>query len=284
MASAGASTHDPSGAMVAPARLTHCMRWLGLSKRCVEIATTYAHERFAFGERLSNRESIRIMLGDLAMQIEVGRLLVMKAAWALDQGSYARKEVSMAKNFATDVADRLTYDAVQVLGGMGYMRETSVERFYRHARLFRIYEGTSEVQKLVIAKALLAEHRIEVSKATAKGTFRAPEGEDPVVVEPGDYVVRRVVDDSFIVSRDESGAVRAMSASRPSGSCAVTGSTDAPSGISRNRSRSSPSMRMTRTALSPPNRSASSPATRQCTSSGATPACASRRAAPRQPS
>src|SRR5690606_17701513 len=79
------------------ARLTHCMRWLGLSKRCVEIARTYAAERCAFGERLSKRESIQMMLGDLAMKIEMGRLLVAKAAWELDRGGFARKEVSMAK-------------------------------------------------------------------------------------------------------------------------------------------------------------------------------------------
>jgi acyl-CoA dehydrogenase len=70
-----------------PARLTHCMRWLGLSKRCVEIARAYAAERHGFGIRLADRESIQLMLGDLAMRIEIGRLLVMKAAWALDQGS-----------------------------------------------------------------------------------------------------------------------------------------------------------------------------------------------------
>ncbi|MDE0347682.1 MAG: acyl-CoA dehydrogenase family protein, partial [Boseongicola sp.] len=86
-----------------PARLTHCMRWLGLSKRCVEIASTYAGERLAFGERLSNRESIQMMLGDLAMQIEIGRLLVMKAAWELAQGSFARKEVSMAKVYVANL-------------------------------------------------------------------------------------------------------------------------------------------------------------------------------------
>ena len=80
-----------------PARLTHCMRWLGLSKRCVEIAQTYAAEREGFGVKLKDRESVQLMLGRLAMNIEIGRLLVMKAAWELDQGGFARKEVSMAK-------------------------------------------------------------------------------------------------------------------------------------------------------------------------------------------
>lgn len=75
-----------------PARLTHCMRWLGLAKRCTEIARTYACEREGFGIRLANRESTQIKLGDLAMGIEIGRLLVMKAAWTLDQGDFAKKK------------------------------------------------------------------------------------------------------------------------------------------------------------------------------------------------
>ena len=80
-----------------PARLTHCMRWLGLAKRCVEIAQEYAERREGFGIRLADRESVQVMLGELAMQIEIGRLLVMKAAWEIDRGGYAQKEVSMAK-------------------------------------------------------------------------------------------------------------------------------------------------------------------------------------------
>jgi acyl-CoA dehydrogenase len=79
-----------------PARLTHCMRWLGLAKRSVEIAREYSAHREGFGIRLKDRESVQLMLGDIAMKIEIGRLLVMKAAWALDQGSFARTEVSMA--------------------------------------------------------------------------------------------------------------------------------------------------------------------------------------------
>src|SRR5690606_25697013 len=75
-----------------PARLTHCMRWLGLSKRCIEIARDYAAVRHGFGQRLADRESVQLMLGELAMRIEIGRMLVMKAAWELDRGGFARKE------------------------------------------------------------------------------------------------------------------------------------------------------------------------------------------------
>lgn len=142
-----------------PARLTHCMRWLGLSKRCVEIATTYAHERFAFGERLSNRESIRIMLGDLAMQIEVGRLLVMKAAWALDQGSYARKEVSMAKVHVANLLHKAADTAIQINGARGYSKDTPLEWIYRYARQARLVDGADEVHKMVLSRNLEAEER-----------------------------------------------------------------------------------------------------------------------------
>ncbi|SDL26951.1 acyl-CoA dehydrogenase family protein [Paracoccus chinensis] len=142
-----------------PARLTHCMRWLGLSKRCVEIATTYAHERFAFGERLSKRESIQIMLGDLAMQIEVGRLLVMKAAWALDQGSYARKEVSMAKVHVANLLHKAADTAIQINGARGYSKDTPLEWIYRYARQARLVDGADEVHKMVLSRNLDAEGR-----------------------------------------------------------------------------------------------------------------------------
>lgn len=85
-----------------PARLTHCMRWLGLSKRCVAIASAYVSERSAFGRKLSEYESIQIKLGELAHAIDIGRLLVMRAAWKLDQGDFARKEVSSTKIYVAD--------------------------------------------------------------------------------------------------------------------------------------------------------------------------------------
>ena len=91
-----------------PARLTHCMRWLGLAKRCMEIAQAYVAEREGFGIKLADRESVQIKLGEVAHQIQIGRLLVMNAAWKLDQGDRARKEVSMAK---VHVADTLHHAA-----------------------------------------------------------------------------------------------------------------------------------------------------------------------------
>ncbi|WP_212524718.1 acyl-CoA dehydrogenase family protein [Actibacterium sp. MT2.3-13A] len=142
-----------------PARLTHCMRWLGLSQRCVEIARTYAGERFAFGERLANRESIRMMLGDLAMQIELGRLLVMKAAWALDQGSYARKEVSMAKVHVANLLHKAADTAIQINGARGYSTDTPLGWIYRYARQARLVDGADEVHKMVLERNLAKEGR-----------------------------------------------------------------------------------------------------------------------------
>ena len=140
-----------------PARLTHCMRWLGLSKRCVEIARTYAAERFAFGERLSKRESIRMMLGDLAMQIEIGRLLVMKAAWELDRGGYARKEVSMAKVHVANLLHKAADTAIQINGARGYSADTPLEWIYRYARQARLVDGADEVHKMVLERNLEKE-------------------------------------------------------------------------------------------------------------------------------
>jgi acyl-CoA dehydrogenase len=142
-----------------PARLTHCMRWLGLSKRCVEIATTYAAERFAFGQRLSKRESIQMMLGDLAMQIEIGRLLVMKAAWELDRGGYARKEVSMAKVHVANLLHKAADVAIQINGARGYSQDTPLEWIYRYARQARLVDGADEVHKMVLNRNLEDEGR-----------------------------------------------------------------------------------------------------------------------------
>lgn len=140
-----------------PARLTHCMRWLGLSKRCVEIARAYAAERTGFGKRLAERESIQMMLGDLAMKIEIGRLLVMKAAWALDRGSFARKEVSMAKVHVANLLHQAADTAIQINGARGYSKDTVLEWIYRYARQARLVDGADEVHKMVLNNHLNSE-------------------------------------------------------------------------------------------------------------------------------
>jgi acyl-CoA dehydrogenase len=140
-----------------PARLTHCMRWLGLSKRCVEIAKEYAAERHGFGVRLAERESVQLMLGKLAMNIEVGRLLVMKAAWELDRGGFARKEVSMAKVQVANVLHEAADTAIQINGARGYSKDTVLEWIYRYARQARLVDGADEVHRMVLNRNLDAE-------------------------------------------------------------------------------------------------------------------------------
>ncbi|MFC1458620.1 acyl-CoA dehydrogenase family protein [Microvirga arabica] len=140
-----------------PARLTHCMRWLGLSKRCVGIAQAYAAERSGFGQRLADRESIQLMLGDLALKIEIGRLLVMKAAWALDQGSFARKEVSMAKIHVANLLHQAADTGIQINGARGYSKDTVLEWIYRYARQARLVDGADEVHRMVLNRFLTSE-------------------------------------------------------------------------------------------------------------------------------
>jgi acyl-CoA dehydrogenase len=137
-----------------PARLTHCMRWLGLAKRCVEIARDYASRREGFSVRLADRESIQLMLGGLAMEIEVGRLLVMKAAWELDRGGFARKEVSMAKIQVANVLHKAADIAIQINGARGYSKDTVLEWIYRYARQARLVDGADEVHRMVLNRFL----------------------------------------------------------------------------------------------------------------------------------
>ncbi len=140
-----------------PARLTHCMRWLGLAGRAVEIAGDYAQTRMGFGQRLAERESVRMMLGDLAMQIEVGRLLVMKAAWEIDRGGYAQKEVSMAKVHVANLLHKAADTAIQINGARGYSTDTVLEWIYRYARQARLVDGADEVHRMLLDRALKAE-------------------------------------------------------------------------------------------------------------------------------
>jgi len=142
-----------------PARLTHCMRWLGFAKRCVEIAQEYVSRREGFGIKLADRESIQIKLGDVAHQIEIGRLLTMQAAWALDQGSRARKEVSMAKIQVADALHNAADTAIQLNGARGYSKDTILEWIYRYARSARLVDGASEVHKMVLARFLRQQGR-----------------------------------------------------------------------------------------------------------------------------
>ncbi len=142
-----------------PARLTHCMRWLGLSERCMKIAQDYIDVREGFGVKLADRESVQLMMGDMAKEIHIGRLLVMNAAWKLDQGDFARKEVSMAKVHCANMLHKVVDTAIQLNGARGYSKDTILEWIYRYARQARILDGADEVHKMVLANTYRAEGR-----------------------------------------------------------------------------------------------------------------------------
>ncbi|TDI54627.1 MAG: acyl-CoA dehydrogenase [Alphaproteobacteria bacterium] len=135
-----------------PARLTHTMRWLGLAKRALAIAADYTAEREGFGIKLAERESVQLKMGQAAQAIQIGRLLVMHAAWKLDSGDYARKEVSMAKTHVADTLHLAADTALQLLGARGYSTDTIVEWIYRYARCARLVDGASEVHNMVLAR------------------------------------------------------------------------------------------------------------------------------------
>lgn len=139
------------------ARLTHCMRWLGLAKRAMVEAQAYVDGRESFGIRLADRESVRLMLGSVALNIQIGRLLTMHAAWKLDQGDHARKEVSMAKIHVAETLHQAADVAIQLNGARGYSRDTVLEWIYRYARQARLVDGASEVHRMVLADAYARE-------------------------------------------------------------------------------------------------------------------------------
>jgi butyryl-CoA dehydrogenase len=129
---------------------------IGLAQAAFEYAVNYARERKAFGKPIADQQAIQWMLADAATEIEIARTMLYKAAWLKEQGRNVNKEAAMAKMFATEMAERVCRDAIQVHGGYGYSSDYPVERIYRDARLMTIGEGTSEIQRLVIARHVLA--------------------------------------------------------------------------------------------------------------------------------
>ena len=127
---------------------------VGVAQAAFEAATKYAHQREQFGQIISTFQAIQFMLADMAMKIEAARLLVYEAAYKLDEGQSAGMYSSMAKCFATDMAMEVTTNAVQVLGGAGYVRDYPVERYMRDVKVAQIFEGTNQIQRVVIARAL----------------------------------------------------------------------------------------------------------------------------------
>ncbi len=139
------------------ARLTHCMRWLGLARRALDIAADYVGERETQGRKLAERESVQMKLGHCAMQVEIGRLLTMKAATLLDRGDFARKEISMAKIHVADALYLAADTAIQLCGARGYSKDTPLEWIYRYARQARLVDGATEVHQQVLARHFMEE-------------------------------------------------------------------------------------------------------------------------------
>jgi alkylation response protein AidB-like acyl-CoA dehydrogenase len=128
---------------------------LGITQAAYDVAREYAKERRAFGQRIADFQAIQHKLANMSMEIDAARLLVYRAAWCKQQGLPHTEEGAKAKLFASEMARRQTGEAIQILGGYGYTKEFPVERYYRDAKITEIYEGTSEIQRLVIARSIL---------------------------------------------------------------------------------------------------------------------------------
>ncbi|MFA8438793.1 acyl-CoA dehydrogenase family protein [Pueribacillus sp. YX66] len=133
-------------------------RAVGSCDKLIELAASYAKERVQFGKPIAKNQAIQWMLADMATETEAARTLTMKAAEMIDDGKKVIKEASMAKLFASEVFNRVADKALQIHGGIGYIAEYPVERFYRDARITKIYEGTNEIQRLIIARNVLEEN------------------------------------------------------------------------------------------------------------------------------
>jgi alkylation response protein AidB-like acyl-CoA dehydrogenase len=141
---------------LAPARLSHGMRWLGSAVRAPEIAADYARTRVAFGKTLGEHEGVSFMLADNHMDIHQARLSILHTAWLLDKGERASNESSMSKVVCSEAIARVADRSMQILGGMGMTRDTVVERIFGDTRAFRIYDGPSEVHRWALGARIVA--------------------------------------------------------------------------------------------------------------------------------
>ena len=137
-------------------RLAHIgARAVGKATRIMSMMTDFARERRQFGRAIGEFQLLQQMLADSAMEINAARLMVLQTAWELDQGGDGRERISMVKVYAAEMLGRVADRAVQIHGGLGYCRDLSIERLYRDARIFRIYDGTSEIHRTIIGRAIL---------------------------------------------------------------------------------------------------------------------------------
>jgi alkylation response protein AidB-like acyl-CoA dehydrogenase len=132
---------------------------LGVGQAALDQAVEYSKQRVQFGKPIARNQGLRWMIADMATDVEAARLLVLNAAAKKDNGQKCSKEASMAKLYASEMANRITGQAIQIHGGYGYTKEFPVERLYRDARVLTIYEGTSQVQKIVIANDVIGDKK-----------------------------------------------------------------------------------------------------------------------------
>jgi alkylation response protein AidB-like acyl-CoA dehydrogenase len=138
------------------ARVSVACNSVGIAQAALEAAVEYAKERVQFGKPIAENQAVQFMLADMAMDIEAGRLMYMKAAWMETQDVPFSSQAAYAKTFCSDMAMRVTTDVVQVFGGYGYMRDYPVEKYMRDAKINQIWDGTNQIQRVVMARALLA--------------------------------------------------------------------------------------------------------------------------------
>ena len=136
---------------------------VGVARTAMELSTAYAKRRVQFGVPIASHQAVQFMLADMAKDLDAARLLTWKAAWLADQGIRNSREAAIAKAFAADTAMRVTTDAVQVFGGMGYTRWHPVEKLMRDAKVIQIYEGTAQIMRMVIARQMLQEAEIKLN-------------------------------------------------------------------------------------------------------------------------
>jgi alkylation response protein AidB-like acyl-CoA dehydrogenase len=151
-----------------PARLAHCMRWIGQAQRALDLMAERALQRETFGKPLARRQAVQWWLADSAIELYASRLMVLHSAWKIQTGKEYRQEVSMAKVYVAEALGRIADRAVQVFGALGISRDTPLADIYIAARAARIYDGTSEIHRVVIARNVL--------KAAAAGTTKPATG------------------------------------------------------------------------------------------------------------
>jgi len=147
-------------------RIGHAMRWIGVSQRALDLAASRALEREAFGKRLAEHQAVQWMVADSAIELYASRLMVLHAAWKIDRGLDHRQEISIIKVFVAEALNRIVDRALQIYGSLGISEDVPISRFYADARAARIYDGPSEVHRMVIARNLF---RAQLKEGTTKG-------------------------------------------------------------------------------------------------------------------